>query len=101
KIPPQQRIATLEAPPGLRKSLSIVDTFPKPLRRLLPPGLFVWLHYRLTNADAEQAATFFERLASGTNMEQTDPIFLLREKLIQNIASRRKMTDTEQAANAV
>ncbi len=93
-----QRLETLAKHPLIRESLNVMGGFPGGLRRLLPPGLFVWLDYQLRQANPVKAAEFFEKLRSGAGMEPTDPVWLLRERLISNLSSKRRIEPTELAA---
>jgi hypothetical protein len=57
-------------------------------------------HYVLTNIlhdgkDAEDAERFFEQLATGIDLEDTSPIYRLREKLLMNRTARFKLPTYE------
>ena len=93
-----QRLAVLARHPMLRQSVSIATAIPSQYRRMLPPGLVIWLHYQLDQADREKATFFFERLIDGVFGDPEDPIHLLRERLLTDIGNRHGLTPIEQAA---
>lgn len=46
-------------------------------------SLWVFLHYVTSRIDKLLADAFFDSLATGTNMRETDPVYLLREQIIR------------------
>lgn len=56
------------------------------------------LYFLFSGLNKEDAATFFEKLAKGTNISEKSPIYLLRKKLEANANSRRKHPLTDQLA---
>lgn len=63
------------------------------------PASILGLAWWLFNAiDPEECADFFEKLCDGSGLEKTDPIWKMREALIDNAATRRKLTKVEMLA---
>jgi len=54
------------------------------LERLMSGGLAAALWYIFSEQDDVLAGSFFEALSSGTNMQEGDPVYLLRERLIRD-----------------
>ena len=59
-------------------------TFVKEIKAdsVLPISVAAGLHFLFTEVDADDAELFFRDLAKGSMLSATDPVFLLREKLI-------------------
>lgn len=55
-------------------------------------GLSSWLFH---NIDTEDHNYFFDKLASGAGLEETDPILKLREKLLADVGAKRRLRKTE------
>ena len=52
-------------------------------RGLIPGGVAAAMYVLFAEKDPTWAQIFFERLASGANLEEDDPIFVLRERLLK------------------
>ncbi len=65
---------------------------------LVPSNILAGMHYTLKAINESQADDFCTKLAEGTELKNTDPIFILRKVLLQNIQSTRKMNDGERLA---
>lgn len=63
--------------------------------KLAPAAVLAFSHYLFRGQDAVLAEAFFEALATGTNLNGDEPVFLLREKLGQNRAARAKLNNIE------
>lgn len=59
--------------------------------KLLSGALLASLHYIFKGINAEDAEKFCWGLASGESISKSSPIYLLRNKLLQDIRSTRKM----------
>ena len=70
---------TLEKHPELEKFTRRVHT----LNLILSPGLAGALWYIFSQQDGTLADTFFDALASGANLKEDDPVFMLRERLLR------------------
>jgi hypothetical protein len=100
---------------NLEEMIKIVEEFPglassvKAARRLIakeagnaplaPPSLAAFLHYLFAEKDADHAEWFFNVIASGAGLEETDAALHLRRRLIQNkVDTKAKLPDKELAA---
>lgn len=83
-LTPQLAVKLLEERPALRLMSPIVD----PVRpyKFMSPGLAWALAYQFAQIDFEAAAEFFGRLANGADLNDTHPIFKLREWFIKELA---------------
>lgn len=75
----KQALAILDANPGLRSSLKAAQN----ANKALPASQGAALHYLFSKKDSALADTFFEALASGESLKKTDPVYRLRERLIE------------------
>lgn len=80
----------LEEYPHIRESVRFVDPTAVVLRT--PTTTLAALHHLFSDLDEQDANTFVERLGSGANLKEDDPIFVLRETLIREWAAPRRMT---------
>lgn len=61
--------------------------------RIFPSvGMLTYLHYEFSKRDPVLADKFIEKLASGLNMSEGDPVHVLRETLRNDQKSTRKMS---------
>ncbi|PTL55775.1 hypothetical protein [Paraconexibacter algicola] len=95
-VPEQAR--TLERNPGLRDS---VEYSGRRRRPWLSRGPASGLHYLFSIADQEGADDFFDRLASGANLNTGDPIYLIRERLIRDHQATDGRTSSERTKLAL
>lgn len=65
---------------------------------LLPPSVNRGLFYLFSQADKQQAAKFMEDAMNGVNLNSDDPVYRLRERLVQNSLSKAKLTVGEISA---
>lgn len=72
----------LAAHPGLRDHTALARRL-RDRANLGSEGLGVVLSYIFTRADPDEAEEFFERLATGADLDAHDPIMLLRQKLVE------------------
>jgi hypothetical protein len=71
-------------------------------KKLLAPSVSAALYYLFSRVDEDDAKEFFKRLGSGANLSENDPIFRLRNVLIQNRGrTHSKMSTKHKAALAV
>lgn len=57
---------------------------------IIAPGLAAGLHYLFGRVNKEDADKFFDDLFLGANLEPGDPVFALRQRLVENRLSLRK-----------
>jgi len=65
------------------------------LKKLAGPTIPAGLHHLFSTIDRKASEKFFDDLDSGANLSQNDPVYLLRQRLIDNSASRAKLERTE------
>lgn len=90
----------IEKHPGIRDSVTFtgrLTTVSSMLGRGKPAGL----HYLFSLVDEAEANAYFSDLESGIFRSTTDPVYLLRQKLIQNMSMRDKMSRTTIIAMAI
>jgi hypothetical protein len=89
KSPIQASMDLLAAHPGLRQSVPATTI----VAGLLGGGQGMWtaIHYVLSLNNYDDAAVFFDRLATGQGFTAGDPVGLLRNRLITERNSRTKM----------
>lgn len=73
-------LETLDRHGQVRQSLAFV-TGVVGLSKLLSVPLLTFLHYKFTKLNAPNADTFFIKLARAIDLEEEDPIYLLRSRL--------------------
>lgn len=93
---PQEAFRLLEDNPGIRESLVVGERVGKSLR--FSRGLVIALHYVFTEIDQEDADTFFERLGSGAELQETDPIHVLRRVVTADSLAPQRMVTYRLAA---
>jgi hypothetical protein len=67
----------------------------KGFRKILPPAIVTALHYILSHEDREAADAFFEKIKTGSELKATDPILILRNKLIHKDEKTRSFTNDQ------
>lgn len=79
----------LAAHPGVVESVAqaarVIRRF-----RAGPTGLVAFCHYLFTRQDATLAELFFDSLATGAGLRESDPVHRLRERIIASSASASK-----------
>jgi hypothetical protein len=88
-------IELLEKHPDARRSVVIVG---KRLRGLIADSVAAACHYLFSMQDGELADSVIEQLQSGRGMDDDSPVFLLREKLVANLASKSKLPEVHKMA---
>jgi hypothetical protein len=53
-------------------------------------GIAAGIHYQCASVDPDAAGEFFDRLASGLDVEDGDPVYALREKVLANAKRENK-----------
>ncbi len=80
----------LDKNPTIRRSVAMIGNATKKTR-FIPGSVLASLHYLFSQLDGILADAFVDALVTGTNLDKTDPIFLLRERLINNQISKGKL----------
>lgn len=92
----EEGLELLSQHPGLREAVRVVSG---KLGRSLgarTPLTVAW--YVLGSVDSIERDDFFEGLRSGADLEEDDPIYRLRERLLRNRQSKYKITSVESLA---
>lgn len=87
-VTPIQIEKTLQRFPELRDSMSVGRTW----KQLLPKATAGGMWVLCSRKNMAMANEFFDRVASGSMLEDTDPEKVLRDALIDNAISQKKMT---------
>lgn len=87
--------ALLSEHPDIRVSL---DYCMEHFTKLVPVSLLAALHYLFALKDRIAANTFVYRLVTGLGIDENSPIYLLRERLVQNAASKGRVSEDYLAA---
>jgi hypothetical protein len=64
-------------------------------RKLLPPAMAAFLHYRFMEIDPTAAELFFMDLVSGEGLQKNRPVYQLRERLMANRLAKAKLPQRE------
>lgn len=96
---PAQEAALIEKHPGLRRSVDFVSK--NGFGTLGKLGMFAMLHYVASRKDEALADLFFEALGRGAALSETDPVYHLRKKMIDDRVSTRKMSRPEKVAYVI
>lgn len=87
RVPPTTLIDIADRYPGLQRSIQLTQG----VRRLCSSkSAPAFLHYQFAQRDAELADRFFTALESGANLSTDDPIYHLRERLLQMRSNSQK-----------
>lgn len=71
--------------PGIRNSLRI-NAMLSP-QKMIPRGIAVWFHYRISQIDPVKAESFFLGVGKGEGLIGGDPRYALRDRLLVNAAN--------------
>lgn len=71
--------------PAIRESVVFCEYTP-----LLPVSHLVACHYLFAQKDRETADKFIRKMIDGNNLDEGDPIFILRKRLLENATSKKK-----------
>lgn len=83
-----EALEILSRHPGLEDSVRAANA----ARRIFPSmGMLAYLHYEFAKRDAALADHFVNKLGEGTELRTSDPIHVLRERLIDNKNGKLKM----------
>jgi hypothetical protein len=77
----------LDKYPGVRDSIPVSHK----KQGLLPKSLLTALHYLISQKDQEAANVFVEGMLHGRNLDERNPVYVLRERLLQNTLAKAKL----------
>jgi len=60
--------------------------------KILTGTVYAFFFFLFTNIDEQAANVFFEKLVSGVNLTEKDPVLYLRNKLFEDLSANNKMT---------
>lgn len=83
-------IEMVEKYPHIRKSVQTTKNMQN--TPLLSPAVLAACHYLFSELDEEAAEEFVFKLCKGTQLEQKTPLYMLRERLIDNRTSNAKLS---------
>jgi hypothetical protein len=89
-----ERAVLLDLHPNIRYSVFYAENR-KNRSKLVPPRIVSYLHYKMSCIDDDETESFFRDLIDGTGLEAGDPVYVLREILVENAASKRKRSMVE------
>jgi len=99
ELTPEETIEILRDHPGLRASASAATL--DAVRPLISQSLYAFLHYMFTAKDAETADRFLKKLVLGVDLSIADPVYLLRNVLLNDRKARAKLPNSTKAAFAI
>lgn len=79
----------LQQHPGLVEAAEYVKS--SPLKSIAMPGVLAFLRYQTKMRNAAKSDWFFDKLELGEGLRSDWPVYLLRERLRENNASRAKL----------
>lgn len=91
---PAEAFDTLEAEPALRAVPRRVEKTVK----LLTPSVAIWAYWKFSALDPTLCERLFHGIATGENLTNSDPVYLFRERLIEDAAKRTRMRQMQIAA---
>jgi hypothetical protein len=78
----------LDKYPDLRASIPLAIK----AKKLICPAVLVSCHYICSRLDADTAGEMIKALLHGRNLNENDPIYVLRERLIENMHAKAKLS---------
>lgn len=94
-----QQMELLEIEPDIAKVPTWLPK--KTLSRILPRSRGIFLGYLFACKDETLAKAFFSDLATGERLSIKDPVYMLREKLVQGKNPRQRLKAAEQMAYVI
>lgn len=84
-------ISTLHAFPDIRTAAEFTTSIGRGVE--MAPSMLGFCFWVLSRINAAHAATFFEGLATGANLDREDPVLVLRNKLVEARKSQMRTPD--------
>lgn len=78
----------LDKYPGVRNSVELCDK----TKKLLPRSVLAGCHFIFSLQDKDAADLMVSKLLSGSGLNEKEPVFMLRERLVQNSMSKTKLS---------
>ena len=78
----------LEKYPEARRSVRVCHKS----KKLVPPSTLSGCHYLFARKDEEAADEFVRALRTGIGLEEGEPVYILRERLMQNSIAKAKLS---------
>lgn len=78
----QEALDFLGEHPEMREAVKNTKRYTKFFKGVVRPGLLAGLWMILAELDSDSCLDFFERLVNGTNLDETSPIYRLRERIL-------------------
>jgi hypothetical protein len=91
-----EALALLERLPTMRASVERGTAVGRAVH--FSRGITSWLHYEFSQLDADDAELFFDKLASGTGLDEDSPIRVARNQLLNAATPSPELRDTERRA---
>lgn len=79
RVSPEDIVLYVDKHPGLQDSQKKLL---KKVMKLIPPAIAIGCHYAFSMLDGEKADYFFDRLCTGSDLSEGNPILALRNRLI-------------------
>lgn len=98
KVSNAQLVDLLAKFPGIAQD---VDATMQDGAKLMPFGIMAGLRYLFRQKDEKQAVDFFAHLVKGDNLSADSPVYVLRERLVANAASKSRLRGEHLAAFAI
>lgn len=76
-------------------------TVGRSVKHVMSASIATCLHYLFGKVNHEKADEFFAKLETGEGLRKTQAVYLLREQLLANRGSKRKLTSVAQVALAI
>jgi hypothetical protein len=77
----------IESYPRIERSVEVCRNN----ERLMPPSILVACHYLFAEKDPQAADAFVHDVVTGAQLEEGDPVLLLRSRLVKNSVSKAKL----------
>ncbi len=90
-------IEILNLYPTIRDAVSFISNN-KTLRGLTTPSISAFCRHIFSRINQELSDLFFDSLSTGLNLKESDAVYLLRERLLKNRATKKRMPENELVA---
>lgn len=86
---PDQANALLAKNPGIEDATH--DACNNGAKGMIPPGTLAFLMYVTYRSDFKKAKEFWDKVGTGEGLSKAEPAFVLRKKLIENLAASARL----------
>lgn len=94
-VPNKAFLDFVEQYPEIRESVNMVAHMSRGLAKLSGYAIPTAMHHLFARVDRDRANIFIDQLHTGVGLDTNSPIYLLRERLIENSANRNKVERTQ------